>query len=372
MKQHEIYFWLNCPSIHQAPLIKELTKRKGIKVSVIYENELSDERLKMGWPEPDIGECKCFTKPSLFERASIIANAKSESVHIFSGIKSYHKTFETFKIATRRKDLLICNMVESGRSDQGIKSLLRFINHSIWALKWRKSIDLLLATGSIAEKWWNKAGFKKEQIIEWGYFTDFETQAADRLTNSKNYVPYQIISVGSLIERKNQELLLNAVRELEDFKLTFVGDGYNKSKLVSMVKKIKIRDKVQFIGNIDNEIVQEKIRRSDLLVLTSRFDGWGAVVNESLSVGTPVICSDSCGSSAIINKNLVGDVFKSNDVSDLRSKIRNRMISGKTSKLSRNKLIKWAENSISPKVAADYLLKVIHEKSKINPPWKES
>ena len=47
---------------------------------------------------------------------------------------------------------------------------------------------------------------------------------------------------------------------------------------------------------------------ADVLVLPSRFDGWGAVVNEALMVGTPVICSDRCGASDVIENGRNGYV----------------------------------------------------------------
>ena len=42
------------------------------------------------------------------------------------------------------------------------------------------------------------------------------------------------------------------------------------------------------------------IYQADNLVLPSSHDGWGAVTTEALMVGTPVICSDTCGSSLIV------------------------------------------------------------------------
>ena len=52
---------------------------------------------------------------------------------------------------------------------------------------------------------------------------------------------------------------------------------------------------------------------ADCLILPSRHDGWGAVVSEALMVGTPVICSDACGSAGVVHASGVGGVFRSGD-----------------------------------------------------------
>ena len=56
-------------------------------------------------------------------------------------------------------------------------------------------------------------------------------------------------------------------------------------------------------------------------MLPSRFDGWGAVVNEALMVGTPVICSDRCGASDLIENGRNGYVFEAGNARALRERL---------------------------------------------------
>jgi glycosyltransferase involved in cell wall biosynthesis len=56
-------------------------------------------------------------------------------------------------------------------------------------------------------------------------------------------------------------------------------------------------------------------------VLPSRFDGWGAVVNEALMVGTPVICSDRCGASDVIENGRNGYVFEADNADALLQRL---------------------------------------------------
>ena len=130
---------------------------------------------------------------------------------------------------------------------------------------------------------------------------------------------------------------------------------------------------LKWINKISINHVPKKIANADCLVLPSYFDGWGAVVSESLMVGTPVICSDKCGSSTIVKASKFGYTFKSNDVNDLHLKLKKIITKGKISKKKRELIKKWA-NCLSSKSGAEYLIKILS--FKINgekrplPPWE--
>ena len=53
-----------------------------------------------------------------------------------------------------------------------------------------------------------------------------------------------------------------------------------------------------------------------MFILPSRYDGWGAVINEAISVGLPVISSSETGASYSLVKNN-GFVFKAGDINAL-------------------------------------------------------
>lgn len=46
--------------------------------------------------------------------------------------------------------------------------------------------------------------------------------------------------------------------------------------------------------------VPEFMQHNDVLILPSLHDGWGAVVNEAMTLGLYVIVSDRCGAKALI------------------------------------------------------------------------
>jgi len=63
-----------------------------------------------------------------------------------------------------------------------------------------------------------------------------------------------------------------------------------------------LSDRISFRGTLPNDRLRSAIAAADCAVLPSRFDGWGMLVNESLAVGTPIICTTACGSASLLNQ----------------------------------------------------------------------
>ena len=64
--------------------------------------------------------------------------------------------------------------------------------------------------------------------------------------------------------------------------------------------------------------MRETLSEFDLLVLPSRYDGWGVVVNEALMCGVPVVVSSACGAKELIKDGVNGYIFESGNLQSLR------------------------------------------------------
>ena len=102
--------------------------------------------------------------------------------------------------------------------------------------------------------------------------------------------------VGQLIHRKGVDLLLRAVSRLPEsgWSPDLIGDGADRESFQAFVVAHGLSGSVRFCGNQPNAVVLAALQSADVLILPSRWDGWGAVVNEALMLGTPVIVSDAC------------------------------------------------------------------------------
>lgn len=103
---------------------------------------------------------------------------------------------------------------------------------------------------------------------------------------------------------KGLDLLLKAFAKSnnENYKLVLVGDGDDKPILVKMCETLNIKDKVVFAGFFSGESLYAWYELANFYILPSRFEPFGAVVNEALVFGCPVIASKYIGAVDFITK----------------------------------------------------------------------
>lgn len=96
-------------------------------------------------------------------------------------------------------------------------------------------------------------------------------------------------------------------------KLYVIGSGPLKNELNALINSENFRSNgelsIEYCGTMENKQVQSFIANCDILVLPSVYDGWGAVVNEALIQGTPVVCSEDCGASTLLKDKWRGETF---------------------------------------------------------------
>ena len=105
--------------------------------------------------------------------------------------------------------------------------------------------------------------------------------------DNKESIPI-IICVGRLIKEKNQECLINAIKDL-DVKLLLIGNGTEYNYLKKLVKSLNIENKVQFETSIQHENIASYYNRSDIFALPIKYGGFAIPALEAAASGIPVI-----------------------------------------------------------------------------------
>jgi len=99
-----------------------------------------------------------------------------------------------------------------------------------------------------------------------------------------------IVAVGSLIRRKNYQMLIEAYRHIENkipHKLFIIGDGEDRSRLEKLVEQYGLTERIVFIGYEKNPYPY--ISQASLLVSASLSEGLPRVIVEALILHTPVV-----------------------------------------------------------------------------------
>ena len=102
-----------------------------------------------------------------------------------------------------------------------------------------------------------------------------------------------LIYVGSLYPHKNVTLVLKALQELPDWKLTIVGSrNVFQDQTKVMAKKLGVEQQVKFAGYLKDQDLAQEIKAATVLVQPSLSEGFGLTGIEAMALGTPVLASN--------------------------------------------------------------------------------
>ena len=134
----------------------------------------------------------------------------------------------------------------------------------------------------------------------------------------------RVIAVGRYVYQKGFDLLLKSWSIVEkkcpDWILTIIGQG-ERLQYENLIDELKIdRTRCKLLG--PTERIQDEYMRSSLLVLSSRFEGFGMVLVEAMACGLPAVSFDCpCGPKDIIQNNVDGVLVESGNVEKLAEAI---------------------------------------------------
>lgn len=350
-------FWQNVISIHQSAFIKALSA--GCDVTLIVEDTLDQQRRNEKWQVPSMGDAKVVIAPNNAEIAEMLK--QTDTHHVFSGINAFPMVYKAFKLAV--KENVPISVLAEPYEWMGVKGFLRRVKYSILFMRYGKHINHLFTTGNIGMLCYRKTGFPGSKLHQWGYFTE-QTELSDFFEQSA--IKPTLIYIGKIDTRKNiLPFIENAIQIKHLFeKFIIIGTGPLESELKKMITN---EPKIHFLGAISNAEIPSYLVHSDLLVLPSLFDGWGAVVNEALAVGTRVLCSNRCGAEVLLDGLVRGGTFDLNVPSDLSTKLTAWLKQRPVSAEQRKEISIWAKEHISGVVAANYFRKTIEGKACVAP-----
>jgi glycosyltransferase involved in cell wall biosynthesis len=117
--------------------------------------------------------------------------------------------------------------------------------------------------------------------------------------------PLRVLYVGSLGQRKGLAYALEAISTLgSKVSLTLIGRPTAKDCMPLM----KALEQHEWIPSLPHHQILEQMRRHDVLLFPTLFDGFGLVMTEALSQGLPVITTSHSGAAECIRNGVEGFV----------------------------------------------------------------
>lgn len=132
-----------------------------------------------------------------------------------------------------------------------------------------------------------------------------------------------VLFVGRLVYEKGPHLLVEATSLLKDkdFRVIIIGDGAMRPYLEGLARKLNVTEKVTFLGHVDDETLLSIYEEASVLVIPSLYEPFGIVVLEAMSLGIPVIVSNTGGLDEIVTDGRDGLKFQSGSAEELAKAI---------------------------------------------------
>ena len=183
-----------------------------------------------------------------------------------------------------------------------------------------------LCSSSFAAKDDKMLGAYRGRHYKWGYFTavpkDIEVNAANT-SNTGTHIMW----CSRLLNWKHPELPVKMAALLKQkgykFQLDMYGTGPEEERTKQLIQQLGVEDVVKMHGAQPNENILQAMREHEIFLFTSdRFEGWGAVANESMANGCVLVASNAIGCTPYLVKDGVnGFAFESENVKSLTSKV---------------------------------------------------
>lgn len=365
----DIWFWQKIVSPHMAELALSLM-REGCNVTYVAEQELSVDRVKLGWQAPQMNGVNLRFVTDDEAVCALAQQATTSSVHICQGIRGNGLVAIAQHALSGRglRQWVVMETVD----DAGAWGIAKRLEYDRLFLGKARVLEGLLAIGHRTVDWIIARGMAAERVYPFAYFLP-QVGNRDHAVH-RDVGSFRFLFVGQFIERKRLDLLISALKEFADreFELLVVGCGPEERRL-RMLAEQALPGRVRWLGRCPQMEVPVIMSQADCLVLPSRHDGWGAVISEALMVGTPVICSDACGAAGVVKASGFGGVFASDRSGELCARLDEQLRSEPISLEDRLRLASWA-SALGTEAGARYLMKILDYSanggSRPMPPWR--
>jgi glycosyltransferase involved in cell wall biosynthesis len=177
-----------------------------------------------------------------------------------------------------------------------------------------RGVDRFVVPGEASRAYLADLGVAASSIVVAPNAVDPEIFGRGRRTRDGG--PCRLLAVGRLSPEKGMDVLVEAVRDLP-VELVIAGTGPEEARLRDLAG-----DNVSFPGWVARDALPDLYADADVVVMPSRSDPWGLVLNEAALAGLPLVSTTAAGAAwDVIEDGVNGFRVPPNDVGALRTAI---------------------------------------------------
>lgn len=354
--------WLVVPSFYQSDLLRALVATGEIDLEVIFARLLSEDRIELGW-ENDVGgySFRFLNENNRIGDALRTVWLQRDRIHIVNGMWMEPSFVAALVIlaATGGTYAIYSEAPDPNASRSSAKQLCAAAFGRLIVSR----ASGFFPVSHFGVDFFKMLGARSENTYPYGYFRSHSKPlngSTERYGKGGDAARIEIVFVGQIVHRKGIDVLLEAIKPLfgehPSLYLTLIGTGDSLERTRRKVESFGLMERISFEGVLRSDQVLSRLKNADLLVLPSRWDGWGIVINEAFAAGIPVVVSNRCGASELVLDGINGYVFQNEDVMNLRACLQ-RFLRNKGDWASLRTASAMTGKKISAEAVAPYLIK---------------
>lgn len=355
----------NVPSPYLTPLFNKLGLEAGWELLICYVSRWSSN---VGWSEEQARDFAVNEQTVLDEQVLWLKSVSSQWAAALALVQTLWQQRPDYLVIygyTRVPQLTaLCWCFITGRpfalggdatyyadNASGFRKFLK----GYWLGRIARKAAAILVVGKASRMFWAAYGARPERVFEAPFAVDNDWFAAERQRQGAKAMAFRkqlgwenktvFLYVGRLIKRKNVDLIVRALRNTASpqVALLVAGSGEEREVLEILANG---DPRIKFVGSASQQELAFYYALADVLVLPSRAEPWGLVVNEAMACGLAVIAHWQCGAAVDLVADDNGIVLHSFEVEELTAAINKLSTESATLKemqqQSREKIDYWS------------------------------
>ena len=162
----------------------------------------------------------------------------------------------------------------------------------------------------------------KDRIYPYNFSSLTQNELSENAKSVNHNTNSKVLVIGQYFDYKGLDIALECAKLDTSIEYRFIGAGKRNGLLMQKVNEMRLKN-VDVVPFLQKQKLAFEYQNCELMLLPSRKECWGLVVNEAASFGCPIVSSDGSGAGVeFLSDNYPQFLAKSEDPNDMLKCIR--------------------------------------------------